>query len=58
MKKLFTLICALVGLTSSVNAATIDDVKQCKHSYVLVADEWTNNGTVRPGKGNLFGDGF
>lgn len=58
MKKLFTLICALVGLTSSVNAATIDDVKVCRHSYVLVADEWTNNGTVRPGKGNLFGDGF
>ena len=58
MKKLFTLISALVGLTSSVNAATIDDVKECKHSYVLVADEWTNNGTVRPGKGNLFGDGF
>ena len=58
MKKLFTLICALVGLTSSVNAAKIDDVKVCKHSYVLVADEWTNNGTVRPGKGNLFGDGF
>ena len=58
MKKLFTLICALVGMTSSVNAATIDDVKVCKHSYVLVADEWTNNGTVRPGKGNLFGDGF
>ena len=58
MKKLFTLICALVGLTSSVNAATIDDVKVCKHSYVLVADEWTNNGTARPGKGNLFGDGF
>ena len=58
MKKLFTLICALVGLTSTVNAASIDDVKVCKHSYVLVADEWTNNGTARPGKGNLFGDGF
>lgn len=58
MKKLFTLICALVGMTSSVNAATIDDVKVCKHSYVLVADEWTNNGTVRPGKNALFGDGF
>ena len=58
MKKLFTLICALVGMTSAVNAASIDDVKVCKHSYVLVADEWTNNGTVRPGKGNLFGDGF
>lgn len=61
MKKLFTLICALVGLASTANAATIDDVKVCKHSYVLVADEWTNNGTVRPGNaagGFLFGDGF
>ena len=58
MKKLFTLICALVGMTSSVNAAKIDDVKVCKHSYVLVMDEVTNNGTARPGKGNLFGDGF
>lgn len=58
MKKLFTLICALVGMTSSANAAKIDDVKVCKHSYVLVMDEVTNNGTARPGKGNLFGDGF
>jgi len=45
-------------MTASVNAATIDDVAVCKHSYVLVADEWNNNGTARPGKGNLFGDGF
>lgn len=58
MKKLFTLVCALMGMTASVNAATIDDVAVCKHSYVLVADEWNNNGTARPGKGNLFGDGF
>lgn len=58
MKKIFTLICALVGLAATATAATIDDVKVCKHSYVLVCDEWTNNGTVRPGKGNLFGDGF
>ena len=58
MKKLFTLICALVGMTSSANAAKIDDVKVCKHSYVLVMDQVTNNGTARPGKGNLFGDGF
>lgn len=63
MKKLFTLICALVGMTSSVNAATIDDVALCKHSYVLVMDQVT--GTVKevekgakPGKGQLFGDGF
>lgn len=58
MKKLFTLVCALMGMTASVNAASIDDVAVCKHSYVLVADEWNNNGTARPGKGNLFGDGF
>lgn len=56
MKKLFTFICALVALTAS--AATIDDVLVCKHSYVLVMDEWNNNGTQRPGKGQLFGDGF
>ena len=58
MKKLFTLVCALFGLTAVVNAATVDDVKVCKHSYVLVCDDWTNNGTVRPGKGNLFGDDY
>ena len=58
MKKIFTLICAFVGMTSAVNAETIDDVKVCKHSYVLVADDWTNNGSQRPGKGALFGDGY
>ncbi|MGM9733663.1 MAG: chitobiase/beta-hexosaminidase C-terminal domain-containing protein, partial [Prevotella sp.] len=58
MKKLFTLICAIVGMTSAVNAATIDDVAVCKHSYVLVMDEVTNNGAAKPGKGNIFGDGF
>ena len=63
MKKIFTLICAFVGMTSAVNAATIDDVAVCKHSYVLVMDQVT--GTVKdvvkgakPGKGQLFGDGF
>ena len=58
MKKIFTLICAFVGMTSAVNAETIDDVTVCKHSYVLVADDWTNNGSQRPGKGALFGDGY
>lgn len=58
MKKIITLICALVGLTANVSAATIDDVAVCKHSYVLVMDDFTNNGLARPGKGNLFGDGF
>ena len=58
MKKLFTLVCAVMGLVANVNAAGVDDVKVCKHSYVLVCDDWTNNGTVRPGKGNLFGDDY
>ena len=59
MKKIFTLICALVGLAATAMAATINDVAVCKHSYVLVMDEYTNNGTgAKPGKGNLFGDGF
>ncbi|MDE6648289.1 MAG: chitobiase/beta-hexosaminidase C-terminal domain-containing protein, partial [Prevotella sp.] len=58
MKKLFTLACALLGMTSAVKAASVDDIAVCKHSYVLVMDEYTNNGTARPGKGNLFGDGF
>ena len=63
MKKLFTLICALVGLASTANAATIDDVAVCKHSYVLVMDQVTGtvkgvNKGAKPGKGQLFGDGF
>ena len=61
MKKLFTLVCAVMGLVANVNAAAIDDLQVCKHSYVLVCDEWTNNGTLRPGNaaGNyLFGDGY
>ena len=45
-------------MTASVNAATIDDVKVCKHSYVLVADEWTKEGTYIMGAGELFGDGY
>lgn len=63
MKKLFTLICALVGLASTANAAKIDDVALCKHSYVLVMDQVTGtvkgvNKGAKPGKGQLFGDGF
>ena len=63
MKKLFTLICALVGLASTANAAKIDDVAVCKHSYVLVMDQVTGtvkgvNKGAKPGKGQLFGDGF
>ncbi|MBR6191240.1 MAG: chitobiase/beta-hexosaminidase C-terminal domain-containing protein [Prevotella sp.] len=58
MKKLFTLCLALVGLSSVANAATVDDIRVCKHSYVLVADDYTNNGTGGRAAGNLFGGGL
>ena len=52
MKKIFTLICALMGFVGAANAATVDDIATLKHSYVLVCDDLG----ARPGKGNLFGD--
>ena len=52
MKKLFTLICALMGFAGAVNAATVDDLAPLKHSYVLVCDQLG----ARPGKGVLFGN--
>jgi len=57
MKK-STLFLGLLGLMCAANAATIDDVKVCKHSYVLVCDDYTNNGTGARTKGALFGDGY
>ena len=47
MKKIFTLICALAGFASMSSAASVDDVAPLKHSYVLVCDEWNNNGTEK-----------
>ena len=58
MKKLFTLCLALLGLSGAANAATVDDIRVCKHSYVLVADDYTNNGTGGRAAGNLFGGGL
>ena len=58
MKKFFTLICALMGFAGAANAATIDDVAVCKHSYVLCFDDWDGAGTAKPGKGSLFGNGL
>ena len=58
MKKIFTLCLALVGLSGAANAATVDDIKVCKHSYVFVADDYTNNGTGARTKGALFGSGY
>ena len=58
MKKIFTLALALMGMAGVANAASIDDVKVCKHSYVLVCDDYTNNGTGSRTKGGLFGDEY
>ncbi len=58
MKKLFTLICALVGFTATTNAATVDDLKVCKHSYVLIGDDWNANGTAKLPANTLIGDGY
>ena len=52
MKKIFTLICALMGFAGAANAATVDDLAPLKHSYVLVCDELG----ARPGQNVLFGD--
>ena len=56
MKKLFTLVCALMGFAGAANAATVDDIEVLKHSYVLVCDDYTNNGTGSRAKNTLFGD--
>ena len=58
MKKIFTLICALVGFAGASNAATVDDIQVCKHSYVLCFDDWDGAGSAKPGKGALFGNGY
>lgn len=55
MKKLFTLICALVGFTAYANAASVDDIKVCQHSFVLDCSKYAAEGRT---KGSLFGSGF
>ena len=52
MKKLFTMVFALLGFAGAANAATVDDLAPLKHSYVLVCDQLG----ARPGKGVLFGN--
>lgn len=58
MKKIFTLICALVGIVASGFAQKLSDLEVCKHSYVLVGDDVTNDGTEKIAKNSLFGDGY
>ena len=45
-----------MGFAGTANAATTDDVQTLKHSYVLVFDDYTGNGTGSRSKGALFGD--
>lgn len=54
MKKFFTLICAMI-CAFAANAANEGDITEMKHSYVLVCDNYTGNGTVTRVKGALFG---
>ena len=56
MKKIFTLIVALIGLAGVASASTVDDLQTLKHSYVFTADDYTSNGTGTRTKGDLFGD--
>lgn len=58
MKKVFTSMLALFGLTMAMNAATVDDIKPMQHSYVMVFDNYTGNGTVARTKGTLFGGNY
>ena len=50
--------CLLFGYSGASRAATVDDLKVCKHNYVMVADDYTNNGTGSRTKGGLFGDEY
>ncbi|MCQ2220999.1 MAG: chitobiase/beta-hexosaminidase C-terminal domain-containing protein [Prevotella sp.] len=54
MKKFFTLICAMICAVAA-NAANESDIVEMKHSYVLVCDNYTGNGTVARVKGSIFG---
>lgn len=54
MKKIFTTLFALLGMTVAVNAqSTVDDIKPMLHSQVIVFDNYTGNGTVDRVKGSF-----
>ena len=55
MKKIFTLICALVGFAGAANASTVNDIKVCKHSYVFDCAAYAEVGRT---KGSLFADDY
>ena len=53
MKKVFTLLCGLLSFAGTLQAATVEDIALSKHSSVLVGDEVTANGTVKPNVNTL-----
>ena len=58
MKNLFLTLFALLGMTMAMNAQTVDDIKPMLHSYVMVFDNYTGNGTVSRVQGSLFGSNY
>lgn len=58
MKKVFTTLFAMLGLTMAMNAETVDDIKPMMHSYVCSLNNYTGNGTVSRVKGSLFGGNY
>lgn len=58
MKKVFTTLFAMFGLTMAMNAETVDDIKPMMHSNVVVFDNYTGNGTGARTKGAIFGGGY
>ncbi len=58
MKKVFTTLFAMLGLTMAMNAETVDDIKPMMHSYVAALNNYTGNGTVSRVKGSLFGGNY
>lgn len=59
MKKIFTTLFALLGMTVAANAqSTVDDIKPMVHSQVIVFDNYTGNGTVARVKGTLFSSNY
>lgn len=58
MKKVFTTLFAMLGLTMAMNAETVDDIKPMQHSYVCVLGNYTGDGAVTRVKGSLFGGNY
>ena len=58
MKKVFVTLLAMFGLTMSMNAATVDEVKTLNKGRVIALNEYTVNGTGTRAGGTLFKGGY